>query len=147
MTDNYLLSMYENQYDIIIGGAGISGLLLASELSKTHKVLVIEAKEAIEENKFWVTLKSCLLENSHLKTTVDSYFTQMEFADSSRNRHFITGEYILWDTLELQNYLLNSIILNGGKVLFSQRFCGYKTSNSNITVYFNENAYSAAKTG
>jgi L-2-hydroxyglutarate oxidase LhgO len=35
----------QTHFDLVIGGAGISGLLIGYELSKTKKVLVIEAND------------------------------------------------------------------------------------------------------
>src|ERR1035437_7768445 len=120
----------DKHFDVIIAGAGISGLLIASELSKSFSVLIIESKDELEINKFWVTLKSCLNSNLHLKNYVDSYFNNMEFSDAYQNSYKLTGEYILWKTPELLDYLTNSVLSNKGKIYFSQRFCGYRTEKS-----------------
>ena len=44
-------------FDCIIIGAGPAGLLLAKELSKKHKVLVLEKNNIGETNKNWLTYK------------------------------------------------------------------------------------------
>jgi choline dehydrogenase-like flavoprotein len=42
--------------DVVVLGAGLSGLLLAAELSRSHKVVVVE-KEKLkqQQEKYWVT--------------------------------------------------------------------------------------------
>lgn len=42
----------ENFYDAIIIGAGPAGLLLGNELSKKHKVLIIEKKKLEKQQRF-----------------------------------------------------------------------------------------------
>lgn len=132
-----------NNFEVIIGGGGVSGLLLASELSKYYKVLVIESKDRLQTNKFWVTLKTCLDSNPHLNEAKDFHFKQMEFSDSSRNTHKLDGDYLLWDTHKLLNILEEIIIKNGSAVSFSQRFSGYKLSKDSIEIYANHFSYRA----
>jgi flavin-dependent dehydrogenase len=129
------------QFDIIVAGAGISGLLLASELSSQKKVLVIETKKELDETKYWVTLKSCLESNVELAAFVDTYFKYMDFSDASQNVFRLTGDYILWNTVSLVNYLKQKIFNNNGEIKFNQRFCGYKSKTNSIELFVNDQCY------
>lgn len=134
----------DKDYDIIIAGAGISGLLLASQLSPKFRILLIEEKDDIQFNKYWVTLKECLTLNPFLNTCIDNEFHEMLFADAYGNNYFIKGEYILWNTVKLLSYLKNKVLENGSNILFSERFCGYREEKNHIKIFSN-NRKSKAK--
>lgn len=136
--------MRESKYfDVVIGGAGIAGLLIASELSRTKKVLVIDSANSLQTNKFWVTLKSCVESNLHLNSCTDSHFESMDFSDAYRNQFRLTGQYVLWDTIRLMDLLKATILKNHGTILFDQRFCGYKTRKDSLEIFANDNTYTA----
>ena len=66
-----MLNLIENKVDIIILGAGLSGLILANELSEKSKkkVLIIEKKKKFGYDKnwcFWSKPKNIFTNNSHL---------------------------------------------------------------------------------
>lgn len=134
----------DNDYDIIIAGTGVSGLLLASRLSSKFRVLLIDEKADIEFNKYWVTLKECLILNPFLNSCVDNEFHEMSFADAYGNDYSVKGDYLLWDTFKLLSYLKNEVLKNGGNILFSERFCGYREERTHIKVFSN-NRQSKAK--
>ena len=52
-------------FDVIIVGAGPAGLLLAKELSKKHKVIILEKNKIGDTNKSWVSYKDILTEEIH----------------------------------------------------------------------------------
>ena len=130
-------------YDVIICGAGIAGLLLGSYLSNTFKVLVVESNEKFSLNKFWVTAAQCKEDNPQLSHCVDSYFFKMEFSDYTRTRYYLTGNYVLWDTEKLISHFKDTIERNNGRIQFSQKFCGYKTYNDHIQVFINDSELKA----
>lgn len=125
------------QFDIVIAGAGISGLLIASELSAKKRVLVVETKQEQEPTKYWVTLKSCIESNPDLVDFVDLYFNHMDFSDAYQNEFRLNGEYVLWESKGLTEYLKKKILSNGGEIRFDQRFCGYKTKSNSIEIFVN----------
>ncbi|PIE84869.1 hypothetical protein CSA08_04965 [Candidatus Gracilibacteria bacterium] len=135
--------MNDSGFDIIIAGAGISGLLLADGLSKRFKVLVIEEKIDIKDDKFWVTTEDCLKGNERFLECIDNKFDQMLFSDAYGKSYEIKGKYILWNTLKLQNILKNNIILNGGVFALGEKFCGYNNESNYITVFSNDKRYNA----
>jgi flavin-dependent dehydrogenase len=130
-----------SNYDVIVAGAGIAGLLLASELSKSYKVLVLESSDKLNTQKFWVTTEVCVHQNRHLEASVDCRFTQMDFTDAYRQTFQMTGSYVLWDTHKLMNTLRQEIISNDSDVKFSNRFCGYRYDNDSIMVFANQHSY------
>jgi len=130
-------------FDVIVSGAGIAGLLIASELSIHKKILIIDSKEDLQTTKYWVTLKSCIDNNKDFQHLVDSYYTHMDFIDAYQNSFRLNGEYVLWNTVELMNFLKRKILKNNGEVKFGQRFYGYKTKNDSIEIFANGYCYTA----
>lgn len=135
--------MANTHFDIVVSGAGIAGLLIASELSSKKKVLVIETKTEADTTKFWLTLKSCLDNNVELAGFVDNCFGYMDFSDAYRNCFRLTGSYVLWEPDDLIDYLKKKILSNNGQIKFDQKFCGYKAKQNAIEVYVNEHCYTA----
>jgi hypothetical protein len=131
--------------DILICGAGISGLLLASELSSDLSVIVIEKNSRSEcSNKFWLTTRECLATNHELRTCMDSEWTEMDFVASDRTRFTAKGQYILWNTKRLESHLIEKIIRNGSRVLYRHRFYSYKCLNDAIVCYANNLSLSSS---
>jgi hypothetical protein len=132
------------QCDILICGAGISGLLLASELSKYFFVVVLE-KNSREEcsKKFWLTSKDCLDANPNLQACVDSEWDEMEFVSNNRTRFAARGEYVLWNTKFLEDHLIDRIIKNGSLVRYKHRFYGYRRAREGIVAYANALSFSS----
>ena len=128
--------------DVTICGAGISGLLLASELSKSLSVIVLE-KAAREEcsNKFWLTRKKCVDLNPELRDCVDSEWEEIEFISNSRERFCAVGSYTLWNTKRLESKLLRQIAQNGSAVHYKHRFYSYKYVDDAIESYANARAF------
>ena len=131
----------QTHFDLVIGGAGISSLLLGYELSKTKKVLIIEANDDLPQNKYWVTLKDCVDTNPFLKPFVDTSFNTMDFSDAYQNVFTLNGDYILWDTNGLTMFLKEQITKNNGIIRYNQRFCSYKITGNQINIFANENCY------
>jgi len=129
-------------FDVIIGGAGISGLLIASELSKTNKVLVIEAQSKSFLSKYWVTMESCAKTNSELAHLVDTKFHEMEFSDAYRNTYYLKGGYVLWKGDELIDFLKQEIIKNNGEIKYNHSFCGYNNKRDYLNIFANEFSFS-----
>lgn len=128
--------------DVTICGAGISGLLMASELSKSYSVVVLEkARRAQCSNKFWLTRKECLENNPDLSGCVDSEWSELDFVANNRSRYTVKGRYILWDTKKLESHLVETIEANGSQVLYQHRFYSYDRTDSHILVYANAIAF------
>jgi flavin-dependent dehydrogenase len=82
-------------FDCIVIGAGPAGLLLAKELSKKHKVLILEKNRIGDTNKNWVTYKDRWLTNKFPKSLIENEFNK----DYVQMKHGqITNQYILNDS-------------------------------------------------
>ena len=128
-----------DRYDVIVCGAGISGLLIASEISKNYSVLVIEKNSQLMcSNKFWLTSKEALEKNEKLIGCIDSEWSAMDFISNRKSKFTVKGEYILWDTKKLEKFLLNIIEANGSKVLYGHRFYSYRYLEDGILLNANQ---------
>lgn len=131
--------------DVAICGAGISGLLMASELSKAHSVVVLErARRAQCSNKFWLTRRECLEKNPSLAACVDSEWHALDFIANNRSKFTVTGEYVLWDTKKLESHLIETIEASGSRILYQHRFYGYDYTDSHILAYANSGTFRAS---
>jgi len=130
--------------DILICGAGISGLLLASELSKHFFVVVLEKNSRGDcSTKFWLTSKDSLDANQELQMCVDSAWSEMEFVANDRSKFTARGEYILWNTRLLESHLIDRIVENGSKILYDHRFYSYKRTHDRIIAHANNVSFSS----
>lgn len=127
--------------DVLICGAGISGLLLAAELSKHLSVIVLERNpRSACSMKFWLTSKQSLESNRELEPYVDSEWNEMDFIASTRAKFTAKGEYVLWDTKRLEAHLVDTVTANGGTILYEHRFYGYSYIRDGIVSHANSEA-------
>lgn len=125
-------------YDVTICGAGISGLLMASELSKSSSVVVLEKSGRPQcSNKFWLTTRQALDDNPEFSECIDSEWDAMDFIAYNRSKFTARGLYILWNTKKLEDYLIGLINANGSKVLYDHRFYSYEIKKHSIRSYAN----------
>jgi hypothetical protein len=124
------------KHDVTICGAGISGLLMASELSKSHSVVVLERSGRSQcSNKFWLTTRQSLDNNPELSECVDSEWDAMDFIAHDRSKFTARGRYVLWNTKKLEDHLIGIINANGSAVLYQHRFYSYATTKNSIRSY------------
>lgn len=125
-------------YDVTICGAGISGLLMASELSKSFSVVVLEKSDRSQcSNKFWLTTRKALDNNPELSDCIDSEWDAMDFIAYDRSKFTAKGRYILWNTKKLEDHLIGLINSNGSRVLYKHRFYSYEITKDAIRSYAN----------
>ena len=95
-------------FDCIIVGAGPAGLLLAKELSKMHKVLVIEKNKIGETNKNWLTYKDRWFKEKFPKTFIENEFkewsVQMKHGKNS-NQFIIKDNFICFNEHKFLSWL------------------------------------------
>lgn len=129
-------------FDVTICGAGISGLLIASELSKASSVVVLEkASRAQCSNKFWLTTRQSLDDNPELTSCVDSEWGEMDFIAYNRSKFTAKGRYVLWNTKRLEDFLIRTINSNGSRVLYEHRFYSYEMTKNAIRSYANVSSF------
>lgn len=130
------------KYDVTICGAGISGLLMASELSQSFSVVVLEKSGRSQcSNKFWLTTRQSLDNNPELSHCIDSEWGEMDFIAYNRSKFTTKGLYVLWNTKKLENHLIDVITANGSKVLYEHRFYSYEITKNSICSYANAFAF------
>ncbi|HZG09110.1 MAG TPA: lycopene cyclase family protein [Allosphingosinicella sp.] len=131
--------------DVVICGAGISGLLLAAEVSKYLSVVVIERNpRSACSNKFWLTSRQSLECNPELEAYIDSRWSEMEFIASTGDQFTAKSDYVLWDTHRLEAALLATIASNGANVLYEHRFYTYNYAGDRIIARANNCSFRAA---
>lgn len=130
-------------FDIIIVGAGISGLLLGSQLSQTHSILIIEKEDTIPLNKYWLTNKKCSESSPELIKCVDTSYCYMDFHSYDGKSFRCSGEYLLWDTEKLTEELERIILSNSGVILKKHTFFAYQYSNDSIVISVNDKKFSS----
>ena len=134
--------MKANSFDIIIAGAGISGLLLASQLSQNFSVLVLEKNAELPSSKYWLTTSDCLIDNEFLNDCLDCNYDHMNFISHDLASYKLEGSYTLWDSEKLLNKLKKQVRLNNGVLLYSHRFYSSFINNSRIKVLANDKEFS-----
>lgn len=96
-------------YDVIVIGAGPAGLLIAKELSKKHKVLVLEKNKLGETNKSWVTYKDRWekmgFPKSYITSGYDTWHFPM-FVDGIATESIAKGPFVAFDAKRLLEYLI-----------------------------------------
>lgn len=131
--DNKGLSSRTN-YDVVILGAGVAGLLLASELSRVASVLVLERNGRASMTKYWVTTEDALRRNPDLASAADLAFTSMDFIACDGATYRSEGSYRLWNTAALTRLLLRRTEEQGGVVAFDQTFYSYARGRTGLTI-------------
>jgi len=116
-------------YDVIVLGAGVAGLSLASELSPYLKVLVLERETHLPIRKFWLTNHKSVELNPELRPFIDSNYTQMDIIAYDLSAFRCHGSFYLWDTRKLTEYFVNKINGAGGKIMFDCTFYSYQNSH------------------
>jgi hypothetical protein len=137
-----LSSALETDYDVIVLGAGISGLLLASALSADHRVLVLEKANTLGSSKYWLTDHNCSAFNPELSAGIDSVYPHMDFIGYDRTSYRCQGPYVLWDKDGLVGLLQAKIAANRGTFLTGHHFYSYFVNPSSCTVLANDKSFS-----
>jgi flavin-dependent dehydrogenase len=123
--------------DIVVLGAGISGLLLAAELSRSHKVVVVEKeKPQQQQEKYWVTPSDVPIDP--LGGHIDQKYQFMDFIGFDGTYRRVHGELILWDGAGITAHLYNRAAEGGCRFLFEHHFFSFQRSHKRITVQCEE---------
>jgi flavin-dependent dehydrogenase len=122
------------QSEVVIAGAGIAGLLLASELALSFHVVVVERRPALPGNKYWLTDDDSLRSASDLAGCVATRCPSLDFIAYDGSAARVQGPYLQWDTERLVTELARRATASGATLLFSHPFltCAWTSSHVEI---------------
>lgn len=123
--------------DIVVAGGGVAGLLIAGALAPKCSVVLIEQRESLPRNKYWLTEEEALKENSHLRGCVDRYYNSMDFVAYDGLTASVEGRYSLWDTDKLIGRLEQDLRGSGAKVLTGHALYSFLHTRDAIVVRAN----------
>lgn len=116
---------------------------MASELSKNHSLLIIDKNKDIPYKKYWLTDITALENNPELSNYINTRYSFMDFIAFNDYKLRCNGQYILWDTVGLIQYLKDKIEHQGGIFSFSQRFYSYSYNRDSIAIKANDKKYTS----
>jgi 2-polyprenyl-6-methoxyphenol hydroxylase-like FAD-dependent oxidoreductase len=126
------------QAEVVVLGAGVAGLLIASELAGLHEVLVLEQAAAIPSTKFWLTDRGSADANPELAPAIDSAYSTMAFTAYEGTSYLVPGDFCMWDSNRLLAALTTKLTRRGGRIEFGQRFYSLGTDDGKASVYVND---------
>lgn len=120
--------------DVLVVGAGIGGLLTASELAKDHSVLLLEKAPEAPRNKYWLSNRNSLDCNPELEEFVQTTYPELDFIAYDGTSARLQGDYVVWNTNHLVRGLLDLIRQRGGAVSFGETFLSMSQRRDGIDV-------------
>jgi flavin-dependent dehydrogenase len=126
------------EFDVVVLGAGIAGLLVASELAQRRRVLVLEKANRIPETKYWLTDAACVAANTHLAEAVDCQYDAIDFIAHDDLTYRCRGAYRLWNTSRLLAMLRSRIVNAGSEIECGTTFYSYSTDRNGVVVRAND---------
>jgi len=129
--------------DIVILGAGIAGLLLASEFSRRYSVVVLEKEPRIPNRKYWVTSKKSVDQNPELAHLVDSELPYMDITAYDLTFCRAHGPFPMWDSDRLLAHLVDSVKSSRGEIVTGARFYSYYTDGERLVIHAGPQRYRA----
>ncbi len=131
------------QSEVVVLGAGVAGLLIASQLSESHHVTLIERAANIPLTKYWLTDAKCAEAWPELISCIDCPYQSLDFIAYDGGVYRCYGEYLLWNTEKIVEYLKRDIYRKGGEILTGHTFYSYRVRSSNIRIMINDYAVEA----
>lgn len=125
-------------FDVAVLGAGVAGLLVASELAERHRVIVLEKASHVPQSKYWLTDAGSADANPHLAEALDSSYDEIDFISHRETTFRCRGEYRLWDTERLIGALLNRIHQRQAAIRLGVTFYSYRVGRDSAEVLAND---------
>lgn len=123
--------------DVVIAGGGVSGLLIASALASKCSVVLLEQRDSVPRNKYWLTEEQAAKQNPHLSGCVDRYYDFMDFVAYDGLTATVKGKYSLWDTDKLIGQLEQHVRNSGAKILTGHTLYSFSQTRGAIAVRAN----------
>ena len=112
-------------YDAIIVGAGPAGLALGSELSKNHKILIIDKNGIGDTTKIWTTEKK-IVDDNKLKQFVSTSFKKGYFKSFNTKKHFVYADFVTLNEKALLKHYKEAVLSNKSDVKSNCEFLSIK---------------------
>ncbi len=130
-------------YDVIIIGAGPAGLLLGKELSKNHRVLILEKNKIGETNKNWLTYKDRWQKekfpSNFIENEFKEWFVQMTHGKKG-NQFIIKDNFICFNEHKFLSWLASICNKQGAKIIDGTKFTSFVRKKNQILVNKNYSA-------
>ncbi|MFH2021005.1 MAG: lycopene cyclase family protein [archaeon] len=119
--------------DIVIVGGGIAGLALGSQLSKKHKVVIIEKGKICNSHKPWTTEKS-IATKFGLENYIAVSFKKSFVSSFSGKKIFINADLVTMDDLGVLDFYKKEIRKHGSIVHENCKLIGTRKKKDNIEI-------------
>ena len=129
--------------DVVVAGAGVSGLLIATALAPHCSVVLLEQSDCLPQNKYWLTDEKALSESPHLAACVDRRYEFLDFVAYDGLTARVRGHYCLWDTKTLIDHLAQELSHYGVQILTGHRLYSVSDNRDGILVRANAEALHA----
>lgn len=123
--------------DVVIAGGGVAGLLIASALASKCSVVLLEQRDSVPRNKYWLTEEQAAKQNPHLSGCVDRYYDFMDFVAYDGLTATVRGKYSLWDTDKLIGQLEQDVRRLGATILTGHTLYSFSQTRGAIVVRAN----------
>lgn len=127
--------------DVVVLGAGVAGLLVASELAERHSVLVIERAPLLPRNKYWLTDRPPSHRYDWLAEAVDVRYDRMEFRAHDDHVYTVYGDYVLWSTDRLLGMLQGRLTEAGGVLALGHTFYSYRRESNHLELFVDDQRF------
>jgi len=128
------------RYDAIIIGGGPAGLALGSELSRKHKILIIEKGNIGKTTKAWTTEKK-IVEKCGLKKFVSASFKKCYIKVYDSDKHFVKDDFVSMDEGKLLSHFVSMIKKNKSEIVDKCEFIGARVGHDFALVGTNKKSY------
>jgi flavin-dependent dehydrogenase len=135
MTDNWGLSA--PTVDVVVAGAGVSGLLIASALAERCSVVVVEKCDDPPINKYWLTDEAAAEASPTLAGCIDRRYDFLDFIAFDGATARVRGRYCLWDSQRLVAHLIRRLAACGVEILTGHRLYSLTTTRSGVSIRAN----------
>jgi flavin-dependent dehydrogenase len=120
--------------DVVVAGGGVAGLLIATALAPNCSVVVLEQRDRVPRNKYWLTDERAAEAVPDLGAAIDRRYEFLDFVAYDGLTVTIRGRYCLWDTDRLVGNLEDDLARRHVPVLTDHRLYSVAITPHGVTV-------------